>query len=268
MSRAPRHLLCLTLTAMLTVTLPGNALATTSAASDRSLTEFRTHSETAPTGPATTSDFYTPPAQLPARNGAIIKNQRSRFYLDPLELTQANASVQRIMYKSTDARGRAMAVTGTVLTPTSAWSGPDKRPLISYAVGTQGLADKCAPSRQLAAGSEYEGAFLQGLLLRGYGVVITDYEGLGTPGVHTYVVRASEAHAVLDAARAAQRLDAAHLPDSGPVGISGYSQGGTRLGPRWTPAAPRRQRPSSPGPTLLSSSSRAPMPAPSRQTSR
>jgi hypothetical protein len=30
---------------------------------------------------------------------------------------------------------------------------------VGYAVGTQGLGDQCTPSRQLAAGTEYEGAF-------------------------------------------------------------------------------------------------------------
>src|SRR5438067_2158643 len=37
---------------------------------------------------------------------------------------------------------------------------------------------------------------------------------------------AAQAHAVLDAIRAAQRLPEANLPDDGPVAIAGYSQGG------------------------------------------
>jgi pimeloyl-ACP methyl ester carboxylesterase len=130
------------------------------------------------------------------------------------------------MYRSTDTHGRPIAITGTVLTPTTAWSGSGPRPIVGYAVGTQGLGDDCAPSKQLAAGFEYEGPFIAGLLSRGYGVVVTDYEGLGTPGDHTYVNRLAEAHAVLDAIRAAQRLPEAGLPDNGPVAIAGYSQGG------------------------------------------
>jgi dienelactone hydrolase len=43
--------------------------------------------------------------------------------------------------------------------------------------------------------------------------------------VHTYINRASQGHAVLDAIRAAQRLPEANLPDAGPVAIAGYSQG-------------------------------------------
>src|SRR5690606_1875525 len=53
-----------------------------------------------------------------------------------------------------------------------------------------------------------------------------DYEGLGTPGQHTYVVGRSEGRAVLDMARAAQRLPGTGLSSSTPVGLMGYSQGG------------------------------------------
>lgn len=176
--------------------------------------------------PARADDFYTPPASLPAANGDVIRSEPSAFYLDPLRTIRAPATVHRVMYRSTDAHGAPIAVTGAVLTPTGPWTGRGQRPVVGYAVGTQGLGDQCAPSRQLAAGTEYEGAFLSGLLARGYGVAVTDYQGLGTPGVHTYVVRAATGHAVLDAVRAAQRLDAAALPDAGPVALAGYSQGG------------------------------------------
>jgi pimeloyl-ACP methyl ester carboxylesterase len=119
-----------------------------------------------------------------------------------------------------------MAVTGTVLRSKYPWTGLGPRPIIGFAVGTQGMGDECAPSKRMAAGLEYEGAFLEGLLQRGYGVAITDYQGLGTPGNHTYVNRQAEAHAALDSIRAAQRLSEANLPGAGPVLTAGYSQGG------------------------------------------
>ncbi|SFW56163.1 lipase family protein [Amycolatopsis australiensis] len=176
---------------------------------------------------ASAESFYDPPSPLPAgSNGDVIRHETSTFYVDPIKLIKADASVQRIMYRSTDTHGAPIAVTGTVLTPRTAWHGSGPRPIVSYAVGTQGEGDDCAPSKALAAGFEYEGPFIAGLLTRGYGVVVTDYEGLGTPGDHTYVNRAAEAHAVLDAVRAAQRLPEAGLPDDGPVAIAGYSQGG------------------------------------------
>lgn len=171
--------------------------------------------------------FYDPPSPLPSgENGDIIRHEDATFYIDPVKLIEPDADVARIMYRSTDTHGDSTAVTGTVLTPNKAWTGDGKRPIVAYAPGTQGLGDQCAPSKKLSLGLEYEGPFITGLLEAGYGVVITDYEGLGTPGVHTYVNRAAEAHAVLDSARAAQRLDAADLPNDGPVGLAGYSQGG------------------------------------------
>ncbi|WP_370945591.1 alpha/beta fold hydrolase [Amycolatopsis sp. cg5] len=171
--------------------------------------------------------FYDPPSPLPSgANGDIIRHEVSQFYIDPVKLIKADAKVQRIMYRSTDTHGDPMAVTGTVLTPNGPWIGAGQRPIVSYAAGTQGIGDSCAPSKALAAGFEYEGPFIAGLLTRGYGVVVTDYEGLGTPGVHTYMNRLSQGHAVLDAIRAAQRLPEAGLPDAGPVAIAGYSQGG------------------------------------------
>ena len=178
--------------------------------------------------PAQAADpsFYDTPASLPAANGDVVRQEASTFFLDPLKVVRAPAKATRVMYRSTSRTGTPIAVTGTVLTPTKPWLGNGSRPVVGYAVGTQGLGDQCAPSRQLAAGSEYEGAFISGLLARGYGVVVTDYEGLGTAGVHTYIDRVSQGHAVLDSIRAAQRLPEAGLPDAGPVGITGYSQGG------------------------------------------
>jgi alpha-beta hydrolase superfamily lysophospholipase len=130
------------------------------------------------------------------------------------------------MYRSMNTHGTPIAVTGMVLMPDKRWPGRGPRPLVAYAAGTQGLADTCAPSSQLAAGTEYEGMFIKGLLARGYAVVVSDYEGSGTEGVHTFMNRSAQATAVLDAIRAAQRLPEVDIPADGPVGITGYSEGG------------------------------------------
>lgn len=55
-----------------------------------------------------------------------------------------------------------------------------------------------------SVGVNYESAFAFAFLAQGVRVFVTDYIGLGTPGVHTYVNRAEEAHAMLDGARAAR----------------------------------------------------------------
>lgn len=170
--------------------------------------------------------FYNTPSRLPAQNGAILKVEKSAAYLDQSKQVRIRADVHRVMYRSSDHDGTPIAVTGTVLTPRSAWQGEGRRPIIGFGVGTQGLGDQCAPSRQLPAGTEYEAATINGLIARGYGVAVTDYQGLGTKGVHTYVSREVTGHAVLDAVRAAQRLPRADLPNRGPVALVGYSQGG------------------------------------------
>lgn len=172
------------------------------------------------------ADFYAAPATLPPTNGDVIRTEPSVFYVDPLKTIRAQAAVQRVMYRSVNSAGIPIAVTGTVLVPSTPWLGAGARPLVGYAVGTQGQGDQCAPSRAMAAGEEYEGVFIAGLLARGYSVAMTDYEGLGTAGSHTYMARASQAHAVLDVVRAAQRLGSPQLVAGGPVALAGYSQGG------------------------------------------
>jgi pimeloyl-ACP methyl ester carboxylesterase len=170
--------------------------------------------------------FYSPPAALPAANGTPVRSEPATFYLDPVKLIQPAATATRIMYKSTDSFGKPVAVTGTILVPTKAWTGSGSRPVIGYAVGTQGLADKCAPSRQMAVGQEYEGPMMSALLNAGYALSITDYEGLGTPGPHAYLVRASAAHSLIDSVRAAQQLGIPGITAANPVALVGYSQGG------------------------------------------
>ena len=153
------------------------------------------------------------------------------FTLDPIGKTPvANVSSWQVLYQSTDALGQPMPVSGTVLVPTKPWLGLGKRPLVSYSVGTRGIGDQCAPSYTLTQGADYEGLFIKAAVDQGWAVAISDYQGLGTPGLHTYMVGPSQGHAVLDMARAAQRLPGTGLSSSNPVGLMGYSQGGGGAG--------------------------------------
>jgi alpha-beta hydrolase superfamily lysophospholipase len=187
---------------------------------------------------ASADDFYTPPATVDGAPGTVVRSEPSTFYLDPLKALKAPADVTRVMYVSANADGPTV-VTGTVLKPRTRWVGAGERPVVAYAVGTQGMADRCAPSRQLAAGTEYEGAFVKGLLARGYSVALTDYEGLGTPGVHPYVDPRALGRNVLDSVRAAQQLGL--VTRTAPVLVSGYSEGGNaaagalQLAPSYAP---------------------------------
>lgn len=175
--------------------------------------------------------FYKPPSSLPSANGSIIRSRTSTFTIDPAFRTQLlGTSSWNVLYKSTSATGQPMAVSGTVIVPKTPWIGVGSRPVVSYAVGTRGLGDPCAPSYTLRHGTDYEGLFISAALARGWAVVVSDYQGLGTPGTHTYVVGKAEGHAVLDAARAAQRLSGTGLNANSPVGIMGYSQGGGAAG--------------------------------------
>ncbi|WP_423202409.1 lipase family protein [Mycobacterium decipiens] len=183
-------------------------------------------------------EFYHPPDPLPpGRPGDLIRTEPSRLVLEPSgQLGAIMATGTRIMYRSTDSRGNPIAVTGTYFEPDNPWPGNGPRPLVSYAAGTQGQGDQCAPSRMFNQGihwspwldfmANYEETFIATMVARGFAVVMTDYEGLGTPGVHTYVNRLAEGQAVLDAARAAQRLPGTSLDPAGPVAFWGYSQGG------------------------------------------
>lgn len=170
--------------------------------------------------------FYEAPATLPSANGAVIRSEKMTFLLDPLDASSLVKDSWRIMYRSTNRAGTPIAVTGTVMVPATSWIGVGSRPVIGYAPGTQGMADRCAPSRQFSEGIEYEAIGIEALLARGYAVAMPDYEGLGTAGVHTYMDRVSQGRATLDVVRAAQGLAGTGLSTASPVGLEGYSQGG------------------------------------------
>lgn len=184
------------------------------------------------------ADFYAAPDPLPpGQPGDLIRAEPSRLVLEPSgQLGAIMATGTRIMYRSTDTRGNPIAVTGTYFEPYNDWPGGGPRPLISYAPGTQGQGNQCAPSRMFNQGIHYSGGwdimfnyeelFVATMVARGFAIVMTDYEGLGTAPMHTYVGRVAEGQAVLDAARAAMRLPDTSLDPRGPVAFWGYSQGG------------------------------------------
>ncbi|MFE0368689.1 lipase family protein [Streptomyces tendae] len=181
--------------------------------------------------------FYTPPSELPGADGTLIRHE-------PLPLALSLPGIDgplpgratRLMYKSTDANGEAVAVTGAYIEPAARWRGDGPRPLVAVAPGTMGQGDQCAASMALehplqlngqTVSVGYEDLSVYRLLLRGVAVVVTDYVGLGTTDrLHTYVNRVDGAHAVLDAVRAARSLDSASVTSESRVGLFGYSQGG------------------------------------------
>ncbi|UYP17529.1 lipase family protein [Rhodococcus sp. Z13] len=172
-------------------------------------------------------DFYTPPAAFQdSAPGEILRTAPSVAAVVPNTPAVIDASVTRVMYRSTDARGGPVATVGTVLVPSQPWTGDGPRPTVVLGPGTQGMGDQCAPSKLMTFGQEYEYIHIGPMLARGYAVAVTDYEGLGTPGVHPYLNRESQGRAMLDLARATRSLDGLGVDPDGPIAFWGYSQGG------------------------------------------
>ena len=206
-------------------------LAGSATAAPKTVTKVRT-------GPAGAA-FYTPPSPLPGKqHGDLIW---ARTMSGPAVVPGA-AKTKVVLYRSQGVDGKADAVSGVVSIPKG--KAPKKGwPVVTYAHGTTGIADSCAPSRD-AAGTPVHpyNAYIFPLLSRwlkaGYAVVRTDYEGLGTAGVHPYLVGSSEGRSTLDIVRAARELDPRL---SKTTIISGHSQGGhaalfaAALAPKWTP---------------------------------
>jgi hypothetical protein len=167
------------------------------------------------------ASFYQVPDPLPAPAGQPGQLIRVLEVKGPAATPGARAWV--VLYHSRSVDGRDVAVSGLVVAPPGGRPGP--RPVVAWAHPTTGLADRCTPSYLGAEGiATLRGYWLGELLRRGYVVVATDYEGLGTPGLHPYLVGPSEAHSVLDAVRAAGRLRGARA--GGPVALWGFSEGG------------------------------------------
>lgn len=177
-------------------------------------------------GPADQT-FYNVPATLPAANGELISYRTTTVNLGA---DAPAVKAWNVIYRSTDSVGAANAVSGTVLVPTKAWTGGGARPIISYAVGTHGLAQRCAPSVQLRAGTDYENANIAAALNAGYAVVVSDYAGYLNGQTPTYLAGGSQGRAVLDIVRAAAQIPSVGLSTSAKVGIWGFSQGGQTAG--------------------------------------
>lgn len=173
-------------------------------------------------GPSDMS-FYNAPATLNGVHGDLIAYRGTSVQLGA---TAPATQAWTVKYQSTDSRGAANVVTGTVIVPTAAWSGGGARPIVSYAVGTHGLAQPCAPSLQLAGGTDYETANIAAALKAGYAVLVSDYQGYTNGATPTYLAGVSQGNAVLDIVKAASQIPSTGLSTSAKVAIWGYSQGG------------------------------------------
>lgn len=167
--------------------------------------------------------FYKAPAKTPKQHGRLIWQRNAAA---PVKLTAARYT-KLVLYTSRSPQGKRIAVSGTISIPkgkkpAGGW------PIISYGHGTTGIADKCAPSRDRINGPasdlvRYTDPQLNAWLRAGYAVARTDYEGLGTPGTHPFLIGKSEGRGMLDILRAASDLD---RTISKRYLLAGHSQGG------------------------------------------
>ncbi|MGW0324185.1 MULTISPECIES: lipase family protein [unclassified Nocardia] len=181
------------------------------------------------------SAFYTPPDRIPQEPGAIIKTAPMTLFVTPPTEQGWPGKAQHVMYTSRLQDGSPVAVSGTYLEPTGPWQGPGPRPTVVIGPGTSGQADRCAMSVAFSTGMAVSTQPLgisanqelpSSVVWSGLGarVLVTDYVGLGTPGIHTYANRFESGHAILDGVRAANNLGGVG-PET-PVVLWGYSQGG------------------------------------------
>ncbi|MCL9760731.1 lipase family protein [Frankia sp. AiPa1] len=143
----------------------------------------------------------------------------------PVDGAPAGIRAWRVVYRSRTFGASTVQVSGLVLaprTPSATTVPTGGRRVVSFAHGTTGVADSCAPSAAkppLAAA-----AWMFSLVRAGHVVTLTDYAGLGTPGEHAIYVAGPEGRAVLDIARAVRAIKPAGAGRD--VVLWGYSQGG------------------------------------------
>jgi len=167
--------------------------------------------------------FYAPPMITTGNPGDLVWYRETSV---DLGASAPASQAWNVVYRSTDANGDSNQVTGTVLLPAQAWQGGSERPVISYAVGTHGLAQRCAPSLQMAAGTDYESANIAAALQAGYAVLVTDNPGYTTGDRPTYMAGQAQGKAALDIVRAAAQIPGSGITTDTRTALWGYSQGG------------------------------------------
>lgn len=156
---------------------------------------------------------------LPDATGAAVEE----VPLDPAVGLTSAAVQRRYVYSTVDQHGQTAASTAAVFLPHG--TAPDGGwPVLAWAHGTTGLGDDCTPSAQ--ARGERDSTFLNHWLDEGYAVVASDYVGMGTPGLMSYLNGRVTAANVVDSVTAARDLDSVGADLSPTWAVIGQSQGG------------------------------------------
>jgi alpha-beta hydrolase superfamily lysophospholipase len=163
--------------------------------------------------------FYQQAANKAAPPGTLIA-------VEPFTPNVAGAAAYRVLYNSEDIDGHIIPVSGVVYIPAAA-PPAGGRNVVAWAHPTTGVAAGCAPSLN----GEVPGAIgmadtipgLASFIAAGDIVTATDYQGLGAPGVHPYLVGNAEGQNIIDSVRAVRRLPGAEI--TGAYAVWGHSQG-------------------------------------------
>ncbi len=176
--------------------------------------------------------FYEPPDPLPTdAPGTLIRAEE-------IEPFSEGSLAWRILYVSEAVDGTPIAVSGMVAAP-SGTPPEGGRDVVTWSHGTKGVVDRCTPSKGYRSGFHDFYDMAPELVAAGYVGVSSDYEGLGPPGIHPYLVGPSEGRGVLDIIKAAQQIEEAGAGSRAVVW--GRSQGGHgalfvgELAPTWAP---------------------------------
>ncbi len=154
-------------------------------------------------------------APIPPAGGLI-----SSVPLDPTLSISGAADAFRILYSTIGQHDSPAVSTAAVFVPRGA-APAGGWPVVAWAHGTVGLGDDCTPSA--LPRSQRDDEYLSHWLDQGYVVVATDYVGLGTPGLMSYLNGVPTARGIVDSVVAAHHLD---LPLSPQWAVVGQSQGG------------------------------------------
>ena len=156
--------------------------------------------------------YRVPSATGPTRPGTLR---------EALPITApAGSKAWRVLFDSQLRDDRDTVVSGLVFAPDRP-APIDGWPVLSFAHPTTGLADTCAPSRNVGI---LETTIASLALKLGVVVVASDYPGLGTEGPHPFLDGVSSGRSVLDIARAASAIEGLRL--SPKTMLWGHSQGG------------------------------------------
>lgn len=125
----------------------------------------------------------------------------------PFDNVPVHGSAWHVRYRSIAETGAKVEITGVVIVPPG-MAPEGGRDVVTWGHATVGVAESCAPSTSPTFFKDV--AALQHMLDHGWVVTATDFQGLGTPGPHPYLVGVSSGRAMVDAVRAARALPQAH----------------------------------------------------------